>query len=188
MSNNDQLVDNDHISNSKPDIRISNGYSFGPATRLVAGVLLILGLLATLSGRGGYIIGPIISLAALFALTSKFGTEISLANNYIREYAVVFGIKGGKWQSTLLLPDLCVIKIGKTRSVASARTGGIGAEVDASENEVYLFSANHRKRVLIKTCKSKKQAIDFASELAQKMHKNFVDFNPKISDQSKARR
>ncbi|MBK6527183.1 MAG: hypothetical protein IPG07_17535 [Crocinitomicaceae bacterium] len=36
MSKNDQLVDNDHISNSKADISISNGFSFGPATRFVS--------------------------------------------------------------------------------------------------------------------------------------------------------
>ncbi|MBI3133233.1 MAG: hypothetical protein HYZ14_01025 [Bacteroidetes bacterium] len=188
MGTNDQLVDNDHITNSTADIRISNGFSFGPATRLVAGVMVVLGAFALLSGGAGFFLGPIILLAALFALTSKFGTEISLSNNYIKEYSVAFGIRSGKWQSTLMLPDLCVIKLGKTRGVANTYTGGIGTEVDASKNEVYLLSANHRKKVLMKVCNSKKEAENFARDLAQKMGKNYVPFNPKISEQTKARR
>lgn len=188
MSNSNELVDNDHISNSKADISISNGFNFGPATRMIAGIMISLGVFAILSGAAGYFLGPVIMLAGFYALTSKFGTEISLSNNYIKEYSALLGIKSGKWQSTLMLPDICVIKLGKTRSVANARTGGIGAEVDASVNEVYLFSANHRKRILIKTCKSKKEADEFAKDLAQKMGKNYTAFNPQISEQTKARR
>lgn len=100
----------------------------------------------------------------------------------------MFGIKSGKWESSLLLPDLCVLKIGKTQSVANSRTGGIGTDMDVSKNEVYLLSANHRKKILIKTCDSKAKAVAFAEDLAQKMGKNFVEFNPKISEQTKARR
>ncbi len=188
MSKKDQLVDNDHISNSKADISISNGFSFGPATRFVSALLAVFGVFALLTGGPGLFVGPVITLMALFALTSKFGTEISLANNYIREYGSVFGIKSGKWESSLMLPDLCVLKIGKTQSVANSRTGGIGTDMDVSKNEVYLLSANHRKKILIKTCDSKAKAVAFAEDLAQKMGKNFVEFNPKISEQTKARR
>jgi len=188
MSKNDQLVDNDHISNSKADISISNGFSFGPATRFLAGILAAFGLLAVLTGGPGLFVGPVICLMSFFALTSKFGTEISLSNNYIREYGSVFGIKSGKWESSLLLPDLCVLKIGKTQSVANSRTGGLGTDMDVSKNEVYFLSANHRKKILIKVCNSKAEALNFAQDLAQKMGKNLAEFNPKISDQSKARR
>lgn len=188
MSKNDQLVDNDHISNSKADISISNGFSFGPATRFLAGILGVFGVVAVLTGGPGLFIGPVLILMSLFALTSKFGTEISLSNNYIREYGSAFGIKSGKWESSLLMPDLCVLKIGKTQSVANSRTGGIATDLDVSKNEVYLLSANHRKKILVKVCNSKAEGLKFAQELAQKMGKTVAEFNPKISEQTKARR
>ena len=182
----DNLIDSDNITKFNPDIVIKNGFSFGPVTRLVSGVLIVFGALAIISGGGGYFLGPIICLAALFA--SSYGAEISLSNNYIREYTSTFGFKTGKWVSTIGLPDIAVMKLGKTRGVANIRTGGTAFEVDASANEVYLLSANHRKRVLVKVCQSRSDGVEFATQLAKQMGKNFVPFNPSVSEKSKARR
>lgn len=188
MSEDDKIIDGDSITNSKADLTIPNGYSFGPATRMTAIGLLIFGCFAFYMGGGGYFIGPTIIVASLFALTAKHGTEISYSNNYIREYSVSFGFKTGKWIPTIMLPDITVLKLGKKAGVASFRTGGIALERDASVNEVYLLSANHRKRILVKVCQSQKEGVEFAKELAQKMGKNFVAFNPPVSEKSKARR
>jgi len=188
MIENDKIIDGDSITNSKADISISNGFSFGPATRAMAVAMLILGFFAFFMGGGGYFIGATIIMASLFALTAKHGTEISFSNNYIREYSWSFGFKTGKWIPTIMLPDITVMKLGKKAGIVGIRTGGITMERDVSVNEVYLLSANHRKRILVKVCQSQKEGVEFAKEIAQKMGKNFVAFNPPVSEKTKARR
>jgi hypothetical protein len=188
MSSTDTLVDNDHITNSKADISIDNGFSFGPATRIVAVALIIFGVLALLSGGPGFFLGPLVLLAALFAVTSKHGVEISFSNNYMREYGQALGIKTGKWMSTITLPDIAVLRLAKRQGVVNPATGGMAMDRDVSANEVYILSANHRKKVLLKVCKSKNEAEEFAKMLAGKMGKNFVPFNPVVSESTKARR
>ena len=87
-----------------------------------------------------------------------------------------------------MLPDITVMKLGKKAGIVGIRTGGITMERDVSVNEVYLLSANHRKRILVKVCQSQKEGVEFAKEIAQKMGKNFVAFNPPVSEKTKARR
>jgi len=181
-----------HGSNSKADLTIDNGFSFGPATRAAAWAFIAFGIMAIYWGGGGIFFGVLVSLAGIFALTSKHGTQVSFSNNYIREYSVVFGVKSGKWKSTIALPDLTVMKLGRKREVGNfipsmpGSTLATGFEMDATVNEIYLLTADHRKRVLIKVCKSTKEAFAFAKDLAAKMEKNLVSFNPKISEASKA--
>lgn len=194
MHKDTDLIDNESITNHSADITVKNGFSFSSITRTLGVCLLVLSLLAISSGGGGLIIGSVIFLASLFAITSTHGVEISLSTNYIREYSSAFGIKSGKWQSTLLLPDICILTIGKTVTMPGGSmamgtmVGASNIELDATKTEVYLMSANHRKRVLIKICKSKREADSFAQELAQKMNKRLAVFNPQISEQSKRKR
>jgi hypothetical protein len=178
----------EELTNCKADLKFHNGYGFGSTTRGVAGVLILLGVFAIISGGAGFFIGPVITLACIYALTSTYGTEISLSNQHVREYHTAFGIKSGKWVPTSTFPDIAVMRIGKSKGVVNYRTGGTALEVDASANEVYLLSANHRAKILLRTCKSKSEAEKFATEIAEKMNKKFVTFNPVISEKTKARR
>lgn len=193
MKENDSLVDENPAIHSTADITIDNGYNFGPATRATAWAFLAFGVFAIYMGGGGIFIGIFTILAGFFALTSKNGTQVCLSNGYIREYSAVLGLKTGKWQTTAALPDITVMKLGKKRETAGFIPGlpgmpTVGMEMDASVNEVYLLSADHRKRVLLKVCNSAKEGFEFAKDLALKMGKNVVEFNPKISEVTLARR
>jgi hypothetical protein len=188
MKADDSLVD---TNSSVADITVDNGFNFGPATRTGAWLFAAFGLYGIYMGGGGIFFGVFLLLAAIFALTSKHGVQISLSNNYIREYSSVFGIKSGKWKSTLGLTDITVIKLGKKirmgnflPAVVATPVGSI--EIDASVNEVYLLTADHRKRILVKVCKSAKEGFEFAKEISSRMGKNLVNFNPKISEATKA--
>lgn len=171
-----------------PDITIKNGFNFGPAARAAAFVIFPFSLLVIATGGIGIFIGPVFLFIAGFALTSRQGVQISYQGAYLKEYNSVFGLRNGKWISTHGLPDICVLKLGMKQTLGQYYSGTPTLERDVSINEVYLMSANHRKRILVKKCKNKAEAVKFAEGLAAKMKKNFVPFNPQISEQTKARR
>lgn len=180
-------LDSGSITESKADITFKNGFSFGQGLRIALGILGFFGLMALISGGAGFIIGPIIVSISAYVLTSTYGTEISLSNNYVRAYTRSFGIKRGKWVPTVLLPDMTVLKMGKAMGMNQVFGPG-EVKIESTVYEVYLLSANHRKRILLKETTDGKEAFIVAQELSEKMGKNLVAFNPVISKATRARR
>ncbi|UKN01799.1 hypothetical protein K6119_18925 [Paracrocinitomix mangrovi] len=185
---NQELLDSDGIKNHHSDIEIENGASFSPRLQLLAGALALMGLVATLSFEPqGLVLGPLFLIGGIFVLTSRHGVDISLETHYVREYHKRFlFIKSGKWIPMAAFSDICILKLGKTK-VTSDLTGSVTTHLDASKNEVYLMTFDHRKRFLLKICKSQKEAVQFAEEMAEKLDKKFTTFNPKISAETQAK-
>jgi hypothetical protein len=182
-----EALDSSSITDSVMDITYHNGYTFSLGLRIAISFLGVFGLFAILSGGRGFIIGPPILFFTFYAQTSTFGTDVSFCNNYIREYSKSFWFKRGKWKSTVLLPDITILKMGKSigvNHVYSERT----AQHTKPIYSVSILSANHRKRVLIRETESAADAHEVAVFLAEKMGKNLVDFNPVISQATKAKR
>ncbi|MDA7803118.1 hypothetical protein N8987_00895 [Crocinitomix sp.] len=192
MVNINDTLDSDSITEFKIDLKFINGYAFSNGLRIGMGLLGFLGIIALLTGGIGLIIGPILLITSVYVNTATYGTEISLANNYVRQYSTSFGIKKGKWVATTLLPDITVLKMGKSLSFNHAFIGiteGPGSvKIDKDVYEVYLLSANHRKRILIKESQSYNEAYLIATDITEKMGKNLVQFNPVISQATRARR
>lgn len=187
MNSKNDIIDAAQIIRADIDLSYRNGYAFSRGLRATLGFLGFLGLLAILSGDSGLIIGPIILVIAIYILTSTYGTEITLEKNYIRNYTTSFGIKKGKWLPSLNYPDITILKTGK--GVQMNQVFGPGkVELKEDVYEIHLLSANHRKRILIKEVKNLKDAFILAEELANKMDKNLVQFNPKISQATLNRR
>ncbi len=182
------ILDDGEIRSFTIDVSVDNGYNFGTTTRFVAWLMLAFGLVFLVNGGPGYFIGPVVLLASTFVLTSKYGTHICLSNKYIREYSTLYFFKRGNWIPTHTLPDVSVLRIGRAIGQVRYSTGAEINSVDVTMSEVYLLSQNHRMKVLLKVCKSTKEANLFAAEMAEKMGKNFVPFNPVISEKTKARR
>lgn len=181
-----EAIDSGPLTNSKADIRYRNGFSFSTILRVSTGIFAFLGLLAVISGGAGYILGPIFIIIGIHVNSSAYGTEISLSNNYIRVYSTSFGVKKGKWQSTVLLTDICILKMGKSVSVNHIfGAGAVTLEGDAVY-EVYILTANHRKRLLLFETSSAKEAAEKAQFLAEKMQKNLTTFNPVISEKTRS--
>lgn len=184
----DEIIDSNSITDSKADIRYRNGYAFSLVLRVSSGIFAVLGLIAIISGGAGYILGPIFVLTGIYVNTSTYGTEISLSNNYIRIYSTSFGVKKGKWQSTVLLPDICILKIGRKTSASHIFGAGSVQLEDDGVYEVYLLTANHRERLLLRETKEGKEAAETGRFLAVKMKKNLTTFNPVISERTKTMR
>ncbi|MEO9531912.1 MAG: hypothetical protein ABJG68_15835 [Crocinitomicaceae bacterium] len=183
----DELIDNGSISEHTVDLTYKNGLSFTGNTRLLGFIVILMGPIAIFTGDvAGLVIGPVLVLGGGFVLTSQYGTDICLSNKYVREYNKVFFIKTGKWRTTAPYTDICITKIGKTQTRADM-TGAVSTEIDVSKNEVYLFTSDHRKRFLLKVCKSAKEAAKIADELAEKLDKKVAIFSPKLSSATKAR-
>ncbi len=180
-------LDSDLIDNSIADIRYKNGFTFGLAMRIVMACLGSLCLLMILSGGAGLIIGSPIFIFSIYALTSSFGTEISFNNGYVKEYSSSFGIKKGKWKSTHLMPEITILKQGQPTVLKHNFAEG-ATNFDESTYDVLLLSANHRKRMLLKICKSGKEALKVGQKLEEQLEKKLVQFNPKISQKTLARR
>ena len=183
---NDELIDNGPITEHHVDISYANGNSFGATTRILAGIFLVFGLMLPISGGGGLILGPVLIFASAFVLTSSHGVDVCFETKYIREYHKRFFIKSGEWKSTYSYPDICILKLGKSK-VHSDISGGVSTQIDVSKNEVYLMTPNHRKRMLIKICNSVREAVKVAEFLAEKLDKKVTQFNPELSEKTKQR-
>ena len=131
--------------------------------------------------------GLFLVFGAAYMISSQFGTQVSIDNNQVREYHSRFFLKTGKWYDLKLFPDITILKISRSMTVTD-RLGASHATFDTSKNEVYLLSANHRKKILLKICNSYADAEKNANELAKLLDKKIVQFNPKISKSTKDRK
>ncbi len=187
MSNIKDTLDSSSITDSVVDISYDNGFTFSSGLRIAMTLLGLIGCYAVYDGGIGYIIGPPIVLFAIYAHTSKTGTDVSFENNYVREYSKSFWIKKGKWVPTGLLPDITILKMGKSigvNHIYSEKT----ARTTKTIYSVCVLSGNHRKRILIHETTSGKEAHKVAVFLSDKMDKNLTDFNPVISKATLAKR
>lgn len=184
----EEVLDDSSISSHKADITFFGGSTFTGYSQLAAVALMIVGLaMITTFSPAGLILGPILTFGALFGITSSYGTDICTKTKYVREYHQRFFIKTGKWVPTHLFADICILKLGKTAR-RSDITGTVSNDIDVSKNEVYLMSANHRARFLIKTCKSLKEAEQIATQMSELFNKPIKPFNPQISQATQERK
>jgi len=185
----EDLIDNTHISEHRPEISFRNGYSFTSFVRGISLVFVVFGIAILLTLTiPAILIGTIIIFAALFVFSSEYGTDISTSTNYIREYHKRFFFlkTGPKWVPMSPFSDVCILKLGKSRQL-SDMYGVSSNSLDASKNEVYLMTYDHRRRFLVKICASKQEAVEFATSFAKKFDKTLKEFNPTISQATKRR-
>lgn len=183
----DEVLDNAGIIAHQSDIQIDNGASFTPRIKFMAAIFGFAGILSCFSGAGGLIFGLLVIFGSLFILTSRYGTDISLSTNYVREYHKRFFFwKSGKWLPLSAFSDICILKLGRKRT-SSDLTMMVSTDIDVSKNEVYLMTHDHRRRFLLKICQSQKEALAFAEEMCEKLNKKLAKFNPQISQQTQQR-
>jgi hypothetical protein len=184
---NDDLLDSNHIRDHTADVTFKNGKSFSSMTRFFGAAILIVGLGLLLAGSvSGFILGLILIGGGGFIFTSTYGTDISTSTNYIREYHQIFFVKTGKWKTSAPYSDICIIKISKT-AIRSDLAGANSMGIDISKNEIYLMTHDHRKRFLLKICKTSKEAAKEAKQLADVLDKKLAVFSPALSAVTQAR-
>jgi len=188
---NEQLIDNIDLKDLKPDLSYDNGFNFPTNNRVTAGIIGIfffLGLLTMLNE--GKIVGilffSLTLIPILYVLASKNGMYLSTKENYYKEYISFLGIKTGKWKTAYGLTDIAILTLNKTHTIGNFAAPNI--KISDAETGVYLLTPSHRKRKLVSTCKSFKEADELAKKIADKMNKNYTNFNPQISQKTKMRR
>lgn len=187
MGYSDETLDASSITDSVVDVLYDNGHTYSLGLRVAMSLFGIIGLFAIYDGGWGYFIGPPIILIAIYTHTARTGTDVSFENNYIREFSKSFWVKKGKWVPTSLLPDITILRMGKSvgvNHVYSEKT----AHVSKTIYSICILSATHRERILISETESSKKAYEVAVFLSKKMDKNLTDFKPFISKATMARR
>jgi len=122
----------------------------------------------------------------LYILVSKNGMDLSIKENYYKEFILFFGIKRGKWKTAYGLTDVAILTLNKTHTIGDFAAPNI--KISDAETGVYLLTQSHRKRKLVSTCKSFEKADELVKIISQKMEKNYKKFNPQISQQTRNRR
>jgi hypothetical protein len=159
------------------------GFSFMPPI-IIAGVAVTLAGLITIMESP--ILGIGIALAGSFIWSGSYGIQIDVEQNKFREYASMFGIKYGEWKSLEKTPFISVVK-GRSGMTVYSRSNRSTSVID-NRFEVCLLNSSHRTRVVIQKFKDKSQAMEYANEIASKLNKSVVQYNPVVSQKTKSRR
>lgn len=181
------LLDSADIDDCRVDLSFKNGFVFSQFLLFFVFIMGLLGIIAMMNGELGYFFGPPLILLAIFGLTYRHGTDISVDNQYIRPYSRLFGVKTDKWIPTTLLVDMAILKMGKTIGIQYEKT----SEDQRNKKgvyDLYLLSTNHRKRVYITSFSSMKKAYEEGQYIADLLAKRFTTFQPVISKATRAKR
>ena len=108
---------------------------------------------------------------------SRHGVHISFKTKSISQFDYSISFSRKKWKPTEVLPDICILKIGR-KDVVHGRFCSGTVSTDSSKNEVYFMTRDHRHRLLIKTGDSVQEAKETADYLSKKLDKKVVLFNP----------
>lgn len=152
--------------------------------------IIIAGVAVTLAGLVTIMESPLLgigtALAGSFIWSGSYGIQIDVEQNKFREYASIFGIKYGEWKSLEKTPFISVVK-GRSGMTVYSRSNRSTSVID-DRYEVCLLNNSHRTRIVIQKLEGKSQAMEYANQIASKLGKNVVQFNPVVSQKTKSRR
>lgn len=168
----------------KPDIDNIIGKVSPPATAFVGYILSAVSLfIAFLNPLLGI---PVLAIG-LYLGFGKNGVEIKSNEKSLREYSSLFGLKFGSWKSIENYPDIAVLR----NNVVSSAHSITNRSATTDKNtffEIYLLDKNHRVKQLVKRMDEFEQALDEAKKLAKKLNVDLKNYNPVISQATRARR
>lgn len=149
-----------------------------------------IGLIFILSSFFLFLNNPVLALifllVGMFICTSRYGVEIDLEKKKYREYGQIFCIKQGQWFDLTKMPYVSILK-SKSGHLVYSRSNYSTANYDDGF-DVCLLNESHKKRVVIKKCKTKEEALQFAKELESILDVKLVQFDPIISSRTAQRR
>jgi hypothetical protein len=154
-------------------ISIRHGFSFAMPIIIAAFVVTFLGIISFFESP---IFGIGLIIASIFVWSSSYGIQINPTDKNYREFGSVFGLKTGEWKPFDSLPFLTVLRNREGMTVYS-KSNRSTTSIDDSFC-VYLLNASHRKKVLVQKFDTKELAIKNASELASRLKKELVEFDP----------
>lgn len=146
---------------------VTSGYAF-----MVLSVFPILTLEIS-----GYIGGAALFLAGAFFVLTSSGNIIDCKNKRMNSYCAYFGIfKINSWIDIKGYNYLTVFMVNKNNIIYSRSNR---ANVQSSKNyEVFLIDNSKENRQMVASFHHAKHAVDFAKELAIKMHIKYIAYHP----------
>lgn len=152
--------------------------------------IVVAGISVSIFGLFMILDNPIGALALMligaFLWTNTSGMQFDLIQGRFREYGSFFGIKSGEWISLGTTPYLAVLigKKGYTMLSQSNRSASTAIDVF----QVFLLSETHRTKYMVRSFEMKEEARSFAEELAGRLNKKVVTYDPQVSAETRARR
>jgi hypothetical protein len=159
-----------------------------PAMTSAAVILTIVLILAFYQNLNQNIFaGLALLLITGFIVFSKNGICISANTKNYKSYISFLGIKFGKWQQLNGYTDIALLR--KTVSIRAFSRANVSAETSLETYfEICLLSPNHRKKLIVARFKDDEIAFDAAHKMAEKLNMKYAEYNPIISDATKAKR
>jgi len=175
----------DPIQNNKV---FNLGHVFKPTTRTASKILIVICVLGfyigqTMDAETMSFAAVLICLVCIILLNYKSSVEINTEINKFRECGQLFFYKFGKWRNLSSYTDLAILTTRKKLEVEvmTIHSQNLVSTHHEKETAVYLLTASHRHRILIKVCGSYRVAESFAEEIAIELNKTYTVFSPKIS-------
>jgi len=159
------------------------GFSFATPIILLGVVITLAGITTLFENQ---ILGVALVVIGPFFWSSSYGSQIDTVNQQFREYNSFYGIKSGEWKPLDKLPDISVIKSKEGITVFS-RSNRSSSYIE-DKFEVCLLNKTHRKRMTVQKFDTFEHAKTHAQDLAIKLKKELVTFNPKVSEKTRNRR
>jgi hypothetical protein len=165
-------------------IKYKLGYSFLYVFRLMAIAFAIIGIIVVFSSP---VFAAILLILALFVFFSSENIILNPQEKKYKRYSLYFGLfPKGEWKSYKAYTDIAILKT-KTR-LEFASMGNRSISEDSIIYNVYILQPNHRLKILVYRNKDYEKAKTFTENINKKLNLRFTQYNPEISEQTKARR
>lgn len=147
---------------------------------IVSGYSLVDLFTGTLQFSSGTFVACLVLFLVGIALAwTHDGVFIDVVNQRVKVYTAILGIGLGEWKDLDKYPYLCILPYKKNKPMLLPAIFILfepaGPDI---VHDVYLVSANHYYRIMIKTFKEKERAIQYAKNIEAKIFKDFVKYNP----------
>ena len=108
---------------------------------------------------------------------SYLGFEVNDGKTEYREFGYYLGLKIGKWEELKNMPFVTTFHIAQSETTGAGR---IMVEVTTKEMvyKVFLLSASHRTRALVKQTEIKEEAKETVELLKKELGLEYVKYNP----------
>jgi hypothetical protein len=131
--------------------------------------------------------GVVIVIVGCLLSFTPWGTQLDPEKKLYRTYTSLLGLKTGKWSSLKSYPFIAILSGRTSETIHGGRTP---ASVTISEKyyDIYLLSASHRDRLLVKRFKDSEQSKKEIRTFAKQLGVEIVAFNPKVSQATRHRK
>ena len=131
-------------------------------------------------------IGALLIIIGVYLGLSFDGIQIDTKKREFKKYSSFFGLKKGIWKSYINFPFLTIL------TVTEKETGYSRGQVEfTSKKKVYricLLNKTHREKIILKNLKNKDQAINYASEMVERLEVEQTIYNPEVSAGTRLKR